>query len=144
MTTCKKCRAEKDISSFSEASIKNYAFWCRPCVREYNKKYYETPTGRKNRLKSVQKWRGKNIEKVKEYARSYTGHRRLQDRFFLLRLHNFTCVYCGRKSPEVSLQIDHIVPKSKGGKDELGNLTVACRECNIGKCDFLLSNNKPT
>ncbi len=40
------------------------------------------------------------------------------------------CVYC---SSEENLQKDHIIPKSKGGRDDSENSIVACRICNIKK-----------
>ncbi len=44
------------------------------------------------------------------------------------------CVACGRGSEDdVMLHIDHIVPRSKGGKDELDNYQTLCHLCNIGK-----------
>lgn len=44
------------------------------------------------------------------------------------------CVSCGRGSEnDVILHVDHIVPRSKGGKDELGNYQTLCHLCNIGK-----------
>lgn len=42
----------------------------------------------------------------------------------------FTCVYCGSKE---DLTIDHIMPKSRGGKDTWDNLTTACLPCNTKK-----------
>lgn len=48
---------------------------------------------------------------------------------------NYTCQYCGRKAPEVVLEIDHIVPVAKGGGNEITNLATICRECNAGKSD---------
>ena len=59
-------------------------------------------------------------------------------RFSILLRDDFTCKYCGRKPPEVILEIDHIFPKSKGGKNKLDNYVVACRDCNQGKSDILL------
>lgn len=61
-----------------------------------------------------------------------------KDRFEFLKKFNFTCQYCGRKAPEVVFHIDHILPKSKGGTNEVNNLTLACDDCNIGKRDNLL------
>ena len=31
------------------------------------------------------------------------------------------------------LEVDYVVPVSKGGGDDMGNLVTACRECNSGK-----------
>src|ERR1700745_3021045 len=42
------------------------------------------------------------------------------------------CLACGRPS---NLMIDHIVPRSKGGRDELDNLQTLCEECNQRKAD---------
>jgi 5-methylcytosine-specific restriction endonuclease McrA len=44
------------------------------------------------------------------------------------------CMYCG-KGPlhKRALHLDHIVPTSLGGKDELGNLIVSCAMCNMRK-----------
>lgn len=43
------------------------------------------------------------------------------------------CVYCGATSQEAKLEVDHVIPVSKGGTNDIGNLVIACRECNIGK-----------
>ena len=40
------------------------------------------------------------------------------------------CNYCGDRK---TLTIDHILPKSRGGKDSWKNLTAACHECNTKK-----------
>jgi 5-methylcytosine-specific restriction endonuclease McrA len=44
-----------------------------------------------------------------------------------------TCVYCGRKAPEVILHVDHKVSVRDGGTDDMENLVTACSECNGGK-----------
>jgi 5-methylcytosine-specific restriction endonuclease McrA len=31
--------------------------------------------------------------------------------------------------------IDHFIPKSKGGGDDLNNLVTSCRDCNLEKAD---------
>lgn len=49
---------------------------------------------------------------------------------------NYTCQLCGKYMPdEVGLQIDHIVPISKGGKTVESNLRVLCSKCNSSKRD---------
>lgn len=44
------------------------------------------------------------------------------------------CVSCGRTSHDnIILHMDHILPRSKGGKDSLENLQTLCDRCNLGK-----------
>lgn len=62
-------------------------------------------------------------------------------RFEVFKRDKFTCQYCGRKSPDVLLEADHIHPKSKNGKDDLLNLITSCRDCNSGKSNHLLSDD---
>lgn len=75
---------------------------------------------------------------------------------------NFTCQYCGIKGKRTdyinhkgqfitggmidkfndpikdSLEIDHIIPKSKGGSNQISNLITACWECNHKKGNEIL------
>lgn len=44
----------------------------------------------------------------------------------------YTCVNCGSTEKE-SLEINHIMPISKGGKTEPSNLQTLCHDCNIRK-----------
>ena len=61
-------------------------------------------------------------------------------RFEVFKRDKFTCRYCGRKSPEVVLECDHITPRSKGGADDMVNLVTSCWECNRGKSNVPLSD----
>ena len=54
-------------------------------------------------------------------------------RFEILKRDNFTCQYCGRKAPEVVLEVDHIEPYSRTKDNHVENLITACKECNRGK-----------
>ena len=45
----------------------------------------------------------------------------------------FRCAYCGKTADEKQLEVDHIVPRSKGGSNDLGNLVTSCFDCNRGK-----------
>lgn len=55
---------------------------------------------------------------------------------------NFRCFYCGHSSLtyKISLHIDHVIPVSKGGKDEAGNLVTACEKCNLQKAARCLAS----
>jgi len=52
-------------------------------------------------------------------------------REYLLEKLDRTCAYCGKT--DVPLQVEHIVPKSRGGTDRVSNLTLACAKCNTKK-----------
>ncbi len=54
-------------------------------------------------------------------------------REYLLEKFNRTCVYCGKT--DVPLEVEHIVPKSRGGSDKVSNLATSCHKCNQKKGD---------
>tara|TARA_Y100001973_G_C5129214_1_gene296801 strand:+ start:184 stop:930 length:747 start_codon:yes stop_codon:yes gene_type:complete len=62
-------------------------------------------------------------------------------RFEVFKRDSFTCQYCGAKSPDVILHVDHINPVSKGGDNEIINLVTSCEACNSGKSDRLLNDS---
>ncbi|SRR6266540_3047117 len=76
-------------------------------------------------------WRGSQGELT-----SGGGHRvgiSRSVRFAVLARDNFACQYCGRRSPEVTLHVDHCNPASHGGSDDKNNLKTSCVDCNLGK-----------
>jgi 5-methylcytosine-specific restriction endonuclease McrA len=48
------------------------------------------------------------------------------------RDHN-QCQYCGKKFPTTELSLDHIVPRSQGGRSTWENIVCACISCNVKK-----------
>ena len=59
----------------------------------------------------------------------------------VLNRDNYTCQYCGKskkKYPNLILEVDHIIPVSKGGRSELNNLQTLCKECNRQKSNMIL------
>jgi len=56
-------------------------------------------------------------------------------RFEIFKRDNFQCKYCGKKVPDVVLELDHIIPRSKNGLDDIANLITSCFDCNRGKSD---------
>lgn len=59
-------------------------------------------------------------------------------RMAVLKRDKFKCVLCGRtpaRNPELQLELDHIIPWSKGGETTPANLQTLCNECNNGKSD---------
>ena len=52
-------------------------------------------------------------------------------REYLLEKFERKCAYCGIEN--VPLEIEHIMPRSRGGSDRVSNLTLSCRSCNQAK-----------
>jgi 5-methylcytosine-specific restriction endonuclease McrA len=52
-------------------------------------------------------------------------------REYLLCKWDRKCAYCSKT--DLPLQIEHIIPKSRGGSDRVSNLTLACEDCNQRK-----------
>ncbi len=43
------------------------------------------------------------------------------------------CQYCARLFSKQELTLDHVMPRSRGGKDTWDNLVLACKACNVRK-----------
>lgn len=54
-------------------------------------------------------------------------------RFEVFKRDKFTCQYCGKKAPDVILNVDHIHPVVDGGDNSIINLITSCFGCNSGK-----------
>ena len=52
-------------------------------------------------------------------------------REYLLEKWGRKCVYCGKI--DVPLEVEHIIPRIRGGTDRVSNLTLACSKCNLKK-----------
>jgi len=75
---------------------------------------------------------------LKDYA--HIGRRRqafaLPTHKNILIRENFCCAYCGCKVTLRSVTKDHVLPRSRGGKDDLLNVVAACVTCNGKKADM--------
>ncbi len=49
----------------------------------------------------------------------------------VFRRDRYTCQYCGARGVELTL--DHVIPRSRGGKTTWENLVTACKTCNTRK-----------
>lgn len=43
---------------------------------------------------------------------------------------NGRCAYCGCELEYKDMQVDHVIPLKRGGKDDIKNMLPACRSCN--------------
>lgn len=67
-----------------------------------------------------------------------------ENRYSVMHSAGFKCQCCGAKPSKennVVLHLDHIIPFSKGGGNEVDNLQVLCRDCNIAKSNYFDFNH---
>jgi nucleoside 2-deoxyribosyltransferase len=62
-------------------------------------------------------------------------------RYDILKSARFRCQACGVSAADSQMHIDHIYPRSQGGKDDISNYTVLCEACNNGKRDKVPDND---
>lgn len=55
----------------------------------------------------------------------------------LLKRDDYICQYCGKKKRAGELNIDHVIPRAKGGLTSWSNCVAACYKCNSRKDDRL-------
>lgn len=53
----------------------------------------------------------------------------------LFRRDRYACQYCGVRPGPEELTVDHVLPKSRGGRSEWTNCVLACVACNTRKSD---------
>jgi hypothetical protein len=80
---------------------------------------------------------GNAPQQITEYKREQLSPRL---RFQVFKTGGYKCELCGRNTAEddVKLEVDHIIPVSRGGTSDPENLQVLCFDCNRGKSDQLL------
>lgn len=124
---CWGCKKVKHLNktNFAKGDKAGFITLCKVC----DKRRKQTPEYKEKM----------RLYRQRPEVRARVGYRALKLRFSILQDCNFTCQYCGRSAPTVELQIDHKFPKSRGGKNTRENFTVACKDCNLGKSDVVLT-----
>lgn len=54
-------------------------------------------------------------------------------RFNIYARDNCTCQYCGKRFPRQDLNLDHVIPRSRGGTSTWENVVCSCQTCNRKK-----------
>ena len=75
-----------------------------------------------------------SVIRLLEYRRIPHQTRALSRKNILLRDRN-TCQFCGAVFPSSELTLDHVVPRSRGGRSSWENLVACCYRCNNSKGD---------
>jgi 5-methylcytosine-specific restriction endonuclease McrA len=118
-----------------QSRIRNQRYLANNLEKERERKrLYRLNNPEKNAAKN-KKWFQDNPEKVSEYnharrARLYETGKFVIRYSFLKKLYLSPCVVC---SSDKNIELDHVVPVSRGGSHSEGNLQPLCRPCNRRK-----------
>ncbi len=109
----------------------NFSDWCEMSryVKEHPSGFIRTPTFRfvfpeVIALKFYDKLPAAEVKFTRKNIYEHYRHR---------------CCYCGKKLPTSELNLDHVVPRSRGGKTTWDNIITSCVKCNIKKGNKLPS-----
>lgn len=75
-----------------------------------------------------------SVIRLRRYVRIPYRTRVPLTRAALMRRDNYRCAYCGHRAET----IDHVIPRSRGGKHTWENCVASCSSCNHRKADKLL------
>ena len=75
-----------------------------------------------------------SVIRLRRYVRLPYRYRVPLTRAALMRRDDYRCAYCGHRAET----IDHVVPRSRGGKHAWENCVASCMACNHRKADRLL------
>lgn len=143
------CRACGQARNRSERKREYHKIWRRDNT-EYLRKYE-----REARSEYKRTYREQNADKLREQARAYdrshseerahnekirrTRKMQAEGSFTLVEwnrlcnYYDYTCLRCGRQEPDIKLTVDHVIPLSKGGSNDISNIQPLCHSCNSGK-----------
>ena len=77
----------------------------------------------------------KRGKRIFEHRRKSAGYISGSIRYNILKDAKFRCELCGISADTKALEVDHIMPRNKGGSDEINNLQALCYSCNAMKRD---------
>jgi len=78
----------------------------------------------------INQFMGYSRKDIRGYKTRIAGYIRPKLRLEVLKRDNFVCVYCGNNK---QLEVDHIIPRTNGGKTIFENLQTLCLLCNRAK-----------
>ena len=106
-------------------------------------KLTSTPEGKAANVRNATKSQKKHPEKRRAASarraakvRGAEGSFDDKDQAVLIEVCDNRCVYCGISAAETKLgklTLDHRVPLSKGGRNDIENILLACMPCNVSK-----------
>jgi 5-methylcytosine-specific restriction endonuclease McrA len=159
---CSKCSELKPLSEFFKKKNGKFGRQsvCKICMKEYDptgestrarsRAHYEA--NRELTLEKQKAYRASNAERIALYqSQYYLAHPGISREkyakrraleidamgdlpcnwvYVLLSYYGSSCLSCGSQE---NLEMDHVVPLSRGGMHDLSNMQILCRTCNRSK-----------
>ena len=119
---CPQCGIYKDI----EYSL------CIECKKETNDVRRKKSKQAEDEQK-IRRYDPVRADTFDERAALLEDDPKAKDKRLLFHEQREKCIYCGNLYPYDQLQIEHMIPKAKGGPDHFRNAQLACRICNQAK-----------
>lgn len=117
MDKCSLCRNDLDIEEKIKYLEKHGVCICDRCASIVSSAY--------------ESWHG-GAGSVYGISASTSSNISGKKRWLVFKKDMYKCVKCGSDS---DLTIDHVMPASKGGSNDISNLQTLCRSCNSSKGD---------
>ncbi len=84
---------------------------------------------------AVREYIDKHGAAIWEHRTNDSGYVPGSIRYQVLKRASYRCELCGVHEAQAALHVDHIIPRSKGGKDDVANFQALCITCNTNKRD---------
>jgi hypothetical protein len=146
---CKVCQGEHEAQRIANNPVSKQKHNARTTkwkrahpqkVAEQSAKWYAANSEHKYNYHVA--WLQKNPHRLSAYNRNAKALRKgsngkitAQEWGELKAKYDFTCLRCGKREPEITLTLDHVLPLSKGGANIIGNAQPLCQPCNSWKHD---------
>jgi len=76
-----------------------------------------------------------SVIRLTQYIDVRSRRNKVTNRHRILARDHYRCQYCGKRGTAFDLTLDHIMPRSRGGRTVAENLVSACQSCNNRKGD---------
>jgi len=76
-----------------------------------------------------------SVIRLTQYIDVRSRRNKVTNRHRILSRDHYRCQYCGKRGTAFDLTLDHILPRSRGGRTVAENLVAACQTCNNRKGD---------
>jgi ATP adenylyltransferase len=87
-------------------------------------------------MRRLEEYLRKRGKKIFDHRRKSSGYVTGTIRYQVLKRAKFHCELCGVSADQKALEVDHILPRNKGGSDDPSNLQALCYSCNAMKRDL--------